>query len=88
MPALPREGSNGKSNGLGGEHCGNAIYAPALDTVEALQREVRHFFDCIEGRALPLTDAEMGVRIVTILEAVDASIEKNGAYVALESYSR
>lgn len=53
------------------------MYAPCLEGTEALSRVTSHFIDCIETRAKPLTDGEMGLRVVKVLEAADRSIRED-----------
>ena len=45
------------------------MWVPALDGTEALQVEIGHFLDCIEHGVPPLTNGEVGLRVVRILEA-------------------
>ena len=50
------------------------MWAPQLDTTEALRGELRHFVRCIEHNQSPLTGGEVGLRIVNILEAATRSM--------------
>jgi predicted dehydrogenase len=59
------------------------MYAPCLDSAEALKRVTSHFLDCIETHAKPLTDGEMGLRVVRVLEAADISIHNGNRKVFL-----
>jgi predicted dehydrogenase len=59
------------------------MWVPALDSTEALQVEIRHFLDCIERGEQPITDGEVGLRVVRILEAAQMSIKAGGKRVAL-----
>ena len=59
------------------------MQAPQLDTTEALQAEVVHFLECIERGCHPLTDGEMGLRVVRILEAANHSLTQCGRPVEL-----
>lgn len=59
------------------------MWAPKLDTTEALKREVLHFVDCIENHKSPVTDGESGLRIVDILEAASKSMSLRGEPVEL-----
>lgn len=59
------------------------MWAPNLDSVEALRRETDHFLDCIENRQRPETDGAMGQRVVEILEAASLSMRERGRPVAL-----
>ncbi|NMB53706.1 MAG: Gfo/Idh/MocA family oxidoreductase [Leptolinea sp.] len=59
------------------------MWAPHLATTEALKTEAAHFIDCVTNGTHPQTDGEMGLRIVQILEAADASMAKKGQPVEL-----
>ncbi|MEP6636084.1 MAG: Gfo/Idh/MocA family oxidoreductase, partial [Acidobacteriota bacterium] len=54
------------------------MWAPRLDTTEALQTEVLHFIDCIEHNTKPETDGEAGLRLVKIVEAAERSLRARG----------
>ena len=45
------------------------MWAPQLDTSEALSTEALHFIDCITQGTPPLTGGEVGWRVVKVLEA-------------------
>ena len=59
------------------------MWVPALDGTEALQVEIGHFLDCIEHGVPPLTNGEVGLRVVRILEAAQMSLKAGGKRVAL-----
>jgi predicted dehydrogenase len=59
------------------------MWAPRLEEGEALQREIRHFIDCVATGRQPLTDDRAGLRVVQILETAQRSVERRGAPVAL-----
>lgn len=59
------------------------MWAPQLDTVEALRREAAHFLDCIVHGHTPLTDGEAGLRVVRLLEAADRSLRQRGRPVEI-----
>src|SRR5262249_36789453 len=59
------------------------MWAPQLEVTEALQTEVGHFLDCIRQGKRPLTDGEMGLRVVRILEAATRSLAGRGILVEL-----
>jgi len=59
------------------------VVSPRLDEVEPLSRLVEHFADCIEGRAVPITGGEQGLRIVRILEAAQRSLADGSKRVRL-----
>ncbi len=60
------------------------MLAPALNETEALQGVVRDFTACIRKGGRPLTDSWSGVRVLEILEAVDASRQSRGELVPVE----
>jgi len=44
------------------------LHIPWLEVSEPLQNAVRHFIDCVQTGARPLTDGESGLRVTKILE--------------------
>lgn len=54
------------------------MYAPRLDSTEALQVAARHFADCIARGVAPITDGEAGSRAVAVLEAANQSLQAGG----------
>ena len=61
------------------------ITIPHLEMTEPLTLECRHFLECIRNNAEPKTDGRQGAQVVRILEAAQASLEKEGASVPLTS---
>jgi predicted dehydrogenase len=59
------------------------MYCPNLPGVEALKLGIDHFVDCIASGSAPVSDGAAGLRIVRMLEAVDASLRQGGAVVDL-----
>jgi predicted dehydrogenase len=59
------------------------IHIPRVEEVEPLKVECEHFVDCMRTGASPATDGLNGLRVVTVLEAAQMSLRKNGAAVAL-----
>jgi len=57
------------------------MWAPQLPLAEALQIEARHFVECIDRRATPITDGQAGLRVVRLLEAATQSMAQHGALV-------
>lgn len=57
------------------------MWAPRLDSTEALQTEALHFIDCIEHNTKPETDGEAGLRLVRIVEAAERSLRARGELV-------
>lgn len=60
------------------------MWAPRLDTNEALGVELRQFIDCIEAGATPDADGQAGLRVVRILEAASRSLSQRGRMIELE----
>ena len=55
------------------------ILIPKIDQVEPLRKECQHFINCIQQDETPQTDGYNGLRVVTIIEAANESIKKDGA---------
>ncbi len=60
------------------------IRLPPVRLGEPLKFEAQHFLDCVRDRARPRTDATNGIRVLTVLEAIDASIRRRGAAVEIK----
>ena len=54
------------------------MFAPNLETTEALRVECQHFIQCVTGGERPLTDGEAGLRVVELLEAAGRSLRMGG----------
>ncbi|MFZ4790782.1 MAG: Gfo/Idh/MocA family protein [Candidatus Competibacteraceae bacterium] len=67
---------------LVGYRTGN-MWAPNLETVEALRLEAQHFADCIAQSKPSLTDGLAGLAVVRILEAATQSMREFGKPVQL-----
>jgi predicted dehydrogenase len=59
------------------------MWAPQIEQVEALTRELSYFVDCIANNETPINDGEAGLRVVRMLEAANESIRKRGAVIHL-----
>ncbi len=59
------------------------MYAPKLDRTEALAGVVHEFADAIAKKRTPLTSAESGIRVVSLLEAAEQSLRSEGRRVKL-----
>ena len=59
------------------------MWAPQIEQVEALTREMAYFVECIVKDKNPMNDGVAGLRVVRMLEAANASIRKRGALVHL-----
>jgi predicted dehydrogenase len=63
------------------------VWAPKLDSTEALRHVVSEFLDSIREGRPPLTDGQSGLRVVRLLEAAQQSI-KHGGQVQLVGHGR
>lgn len=61
------------------------VWSPHIEPGEALQAMVTHFAECIRGRAEPVSDGRMGVRVVRLLEAATRSIRAQGGRLVLSA---
>src|SRR5580698_839257 len=59
------------------------MWAPQIEQVEALTRELSYFVDCIANDKTPVNNGEAGLRVVRMLEAANESIRQRGAVVRL-----
>jgi predicted dehydrogenase len=59
------------------------MWAPKLDTTEALRIEGKHFVDCIDSGQSPQTDARLGLNVVELIEAATSSMRGRGETVYL-----
>jgi len=61
------------------------MWAPRLDTSEALRTETSHFLQAIVDHAPVLTDGHAGLRVVRVLEAATESLAERGQVVELDT---
>jgi len=54
------------------------MFAPILDTTEALSLMAREFVDSITDKRLPISDGYAGYRVVRLLEAAQQSLQQDG----------
>jgi predicted dehydrogenase len=59
------------------------MWAPQVEHLEALHVELDYFADCIANNKTPFNDGHAGLRVVRMLEAAEASIQKRGELVRL-----
>jgi predicted dehydrogenase len=60
------------------------MWAPKLESTEALRLAGQHFIDCIEHGKAPETDGHLGLRVVEIIEAATSSMQKKGETVYIQ----
>ena len=61
------------------------IWSPQVEPGEALGNVVRHFADCILENKTPISDGQLGLRVVRILESATRSIRAQGGRVVLSN---
>ena len=59
------------------------MWAPQLEQVEALRKELSYFVDCILTGEEPFNDGCAGLRVVKMLEAASNSLRERGALINL-----
>jgi predicted dehydrogenase len=64
------------------------MWAPQLEQGEALKTELDYFVDCVSQLQKPINDGQAGYRIVTMLEAANRSLKKQGEIVRLSNSDR
>jgi predicted dehydrogenase len=64
------------------------IVSPHLEVAEPLFREMADFCVAIREGGVPRSSADLGLEVVRMIEAVDASLERNGARVEVGAMER
>jgi predicted dehydrogenase len=64
------------------------MWAPRLDTAEALGVEIRHLVDCIEHGTRPTTNGEAGMAVVSLLESGTRSMREHGRPIELSTAAK
>jgi predicted dehydrogenase len=59
------------------------VWSPHVEAGEALQAAVTHFAECVRDGKTPVSDGELGLRVVKSLEAATRSIRAQGGRVIL-----
>lgn len=63
------------------------VVIPRFDQSEPLRAECRHFVECIQSGATPLTGGDEALRVVEVLEAAQVSLARSGEWVELDGLS-
>ena len=61
------------------------ILSPRVDAAEPLELELADFSAAIRSGAAPRSSAQLGLDVVRMIEAVDSSLERNGARVGVNA---
>lgn len=64
------------------------MWAPQVEKGEALREELTYFVECINAGRDPHNDGHAGLRVVRMLEAATASLNRKGALVSVEASPR
>jgi len=59
------------------------IFIPKLDTTEALKNMAADFINAIINKTIPISNTELGYKVVKVLQAAEQSIKQNGKLVSL-----
>jgi len=60
------------------------IWVPRLEQLEALKVESKYFVDCLENDQTPFNDGLAGLRVVRMIEAIVASLNRGGSIVCVK----
>ena len=60
------------------------MWAPTIDSSEALRIGGQHFLDCIQEKKTSITDGRLGLKVVEIIEAATTSMQNKGKTVELK----
>jgi len=60
------------------------VFIPRLSPTEPLAAECAHFIECVEKREQPITNGELAIRVIRVLEAAQKSLEAGGAPVTIQ----
>jgi predicted dehydrogenase len=64
------------------------VIIPRIDAYEPLGLELQDFSSAIRTGSMPRSNSALGLEIVSVLEAADASLRRNGAPIAVGSAAR
>lgn len=76
-----------KANGYGAHQFymrDGDIFSPRITMSEPLKNQCLHFLQSIRANRLPLTDGQAGLEVVEVMEAIERSMELNGAPIYLD----
>jgi hypothetical protein len=59
------------------------IVSPHLEAAEPLYRELEDFCQAILTGSVPCSSSELGLEVVRMIEAVDSSLDRNGARIPI-----
>jgi predicted dehydrogenase len=59
------------------------IVSPLIESSEPLKNEAAHFIACVRDGQLPICDGRAAAQVVTVIEAIEQSMQQRGAPVTL-----
>jgi predicted dehydrogenase len=59
------------------------IFSPVVNISEPLKNQILHFINCVQYNKCPISDGKNGLDVIRVMEAIDASIDQNGATIKL-----
>ena len=60
------------------------IISPRIEPSEPLSNQMAHFVECVQRGWTPASDGASGRNVVIVMEAIDRSVEENGAPVRVQ----
>ena len=75
---LIKEGEKARASYRAGE-----IFSPYIESSEPLRNSCAHFIECIQTGETPITNGEVGLGVVKILEGAQKSLDRGGKEVKL-----
>jgi predicted dehydrogenase len=64
------------------------ILSPRVEVAEPLYREIEDFCSAIRTGSVPRSSAELGIEVVRMIEAVDASLDAGGTRIGIDTRAR
>jgi predicted dehydrogenase len=61
------------------------ILIPKVDNREPLSIECREFVDCVAKRKTPLSDGQLGLNVLKVLDSAQRSLDTGGTWIHLEN---
>jgi predicted dehydrogenase len=59
------------------------MWAPRVEQTEALKVELGYFLECVANGTTPINDGMAGLRVVTMLEAAEQSLQERGRAIVI-----
>jgi len=59
------------------------IFIPQIEQCEPLKNQAKHFLECISENKKPITDAQVGLNVIRVLEAAEQSLRTHGKIIKI-----